>query len=189
MIPLDLHDAVTHAQLQKAKDLIAAGADVNLMDGAGNVPLACARSAEMAQLLLDNGADMHKRDHYGSTVMMLSLRQPEVVRTLLERGADPNEQSDNGDTALIWCARWGHAESARLLLKNGASMKLKNRCGKDALAEAQENNQQSIVDLLREEQDRPRREAMWAAAMAEVKHARTAARQRKLKSAAIKPNF
>jgi ankyrin repeat protein len=73
----------------------------------GKTPLCIAKSAEMAELLLERGADIHFRDSRGRTPLLhqvLSAR-PEIVRVIVR--ADPSIIHDvdkNGENALHLCA-------------------------------------------------------------------------------------
>jgi hypothetical protein len=55
---------------------------------------------------------------------------------------------DDGNTPLMLAAQVDNQESLISLIEHGAQLDLKNKNGKDALALAQENNHQAIVDIL-----------------------------------------
>ncbi len=60
--------------------------------GDGCQPLHFADSIDVAQLLLDRGANINARcvDHYSTPVQYLCTARPEVARYLLTKGADPD---------------------------------------------------------------------------------------------------
>jgi len=59
----------------------------------------------------------------------------EAVTDLLDRGADIDEKSPaEGRTALMWAARLGFTELARLLIDRGASLEERERDGKGITA-------------------------------------------------------
>jgi len=57
---------------------------------------------EIAKLLIENGADVNKRDGFKMTSLMLAANNQniELVKLLLKNGADKNAKDDNGMTAL-----------------------------------------------------------------------------------------
>ncbi len=66
----ELHSAALRGDLETARNLLDAGADVNEQDGRGRTPLHCAADAnspEMIQLLLERGADPTLVDNTNST--------------------------------------------------------------------------------------------------------------------------
>ena len=88
--------------VDRVRDLIARGADVNTRNHKGQTALHCAARAgfvEIVSLLLDHGAKVDLRDRAGHTPVMAALRSTiknkdklrEVVRVLTEVGADMDE--------------------------------------------------------------------------------------------------
>jgi len=62
---------------------------VHARGGDGKTPLHCARTVEIAQYLIDRGADINARDvdHESTPAQYLVRDAPEVARLLVERGA------------------------------------------------------------------------------------------------------
>ena len=62
---------------------------VHARGGDGKTPLHCAHTAEIAQYLIDRGADINARDvdHESTPAQYLVREAPEVTRLLIERGA------------------------------------------------------------------------------------------------------
>jgi ankyrin repeat protein len=142
--------ACTNRSAVMVDRLLAAGANPNLAQVSGETPLmTCSQtgSAEAARLLLTRGADVNAREERGQTALMWAAaqRHPDVVQVLAEGGADVNARSKvlelqtpmravtytkdvhfpqfaGGFTALMFAARVGGVESARLLLDAGAKI-------------------------------------------------------------------
>ena len=130
--------------------LLAAGADPNAATSMGEtVLMTCARTgaAGAVRALFDAGADNvdARESSRGQTALMWAAAQghPDVVRALLEHGADVHARSEarsllvslggrganragnlplGGFTPLLFAARQGGVESARLLLDAGADV-------------------------------------------------------------------
>ncbi len=130
--------------------LLAAGADASAATSMGEtVLMTCARTgaADSVRALLDAGAgNVNARESSrGQTALMWAVAQghPEVVRLLVERGADVHARTETrsllvsvggrgaeraanlplgGFTPLLFAARQGSVDSARLLLDAGANV-------------------------------------------------------------------
>lgn len=75
---------------------------------------------------------------------------PGGVQALVEHGADVNtKSSEGGDTPLIFAARKGHVDLARLLLQKGADISAKDNAENDALFYAEKNGHVEIAEMLR----------------------------------------
>ena len=131
------------------KKLLDAGANPNLALLAGETPLmVAARSGypEVVELLLNKGANPNAHGTRGQTALMWAVAQqhPAVVKVLVAHHADLNLKSDvwnevmavpphgylpynkavphAGETALMFAARVGDLESAKLLVAAGANV-------------------------------------------------------------------
>lgn len=72
---------------------------------------------EVADLLLERGADINARSPNGSSVLMMAVYEgrEDMARRLLARGADPRLKNENGHGALEWAMKFDHTNIARLL--------------------------------------------------------------------------
>ena len=158
-----LWNASTNAAVPVAKRLLDAGANPNLTLIAGESPLMAAARAGKAgvvELLLAKGANANARGPRGQTALMwaVSQRHPDVVKALLAGGADVHARSaewkemvavpphglpqynriipQGGDTALLFAARVGDLESAKLLVAFGANVNDADAWGVSATAMA-----------------------------------------------------
>ena len=85
--------------------------------------VAQAGEIEKARLLLAHGADINAVDEeYRSTPLGMAARwgQKAMVTFLLEQGADPNKAGAAWSTPLAWARKKGHADIARDLSASGA---------------------------------------------------------------------
>ena len=77
---------------------------------------------DIAQYLLDTGADFDIANRYGVTPLMLASANGDnaIVSLLLNAGADPNKISPEGETPLMLAARTGKLDCVESLLGKGA---------------------------------------------------------------------
>ena len=100
-----------------ARLLLAAGADVNAQDKIyGNTALHEAPDAATANVLIEGGADLNRRNQDGQTALMLTLDE-EVTRVLLQAGADKSIRDKRGKSALDIAREFALTEKIALLDK------------------------------------------------------------------------
>ena len=175
--PLTL--ACTNRSAALVGTLLAAGANPDAATVMGETPLmTCARtgSADAIEALFAHGAgsvNARERSH-GQTALMWAAAQddPEVVRVLLAHGADAGARSDShllpvslgdgnpfeqyhmepqrGSTPLLFAARNGRVENARLLLDAGADVDEAAPNGQSALVTASFSGQGNLAAFLLE---------------------------------------
>ncbi|XP_075219041.1 ankyrin repeat and SOCS box protein 16-like [Lycorma delicatula] len=81
------------------------------------------RHADVARMLLENGADPNKRYFFGAEINLVSPLDLEFMRLLLMFGADPNTRDRAGLTPLMKAARLPQGmDSVLLLLSYGADV-------------------------------------------------------------------
>ena len=108
-----LHLASRHRDLGALHALLAAGADVELLDrNTGWTPLLHAihvRNSGAVEALLEAGSDANRRGASGITplAMAAGYGMADAVRLLLARGADPYAAVDGGNA--LWAAAGGGA--------------------------------------------------------------------------------
>lgn len=116
-----LHEASAHGQLEAAKFLIAAGADVNARSRYNQeTPLQSAATGgnvEIVQLLLSLGAKINAKGTYGWTPLHFAAwhGRLEVVKVLLAHGAAVDARGKDKDTPLDLAAASKHQEVLELL--------------------------------------------------------------------------
>jgi len=148
-----LHAAVENGNLEIVALLIERGANVNLQDIHGRVPMFVAlakHKPEIARRLADAGTDPHIRTADGSTLLLEAARAEdiELVQWALDHGTDVNAiRPEKGNaTALIIAARKGNPEIVGLLLANGADPTVVNHDGETAFDRAKGKK---VKELLR----------------------------------------
>jgi ankyrin repeat protein len=144
-----LSQACTNGNAPMVEALLKAGADANSFQAEGQTALmtaARAGSAEAVKLLLDHGAEVNAKETWrGQTALMWATAEnhPAVVQILVDHGAEVNIVSGvfdfremkvkpgdvpmhfprGGFTALLFAARGGFTECAKILLDHGADIK------------------------------------------------------------------
>ena len=118
------HEAVSNNDVETARRMIAAGADVNApYDGHDySILTACCNgNYELVQLLIESGADVNVRDKYESTPLLeCDPYYPEIIKLLLSAGAQVNVRDNENNTPLLFTATTCKPESVRLLIAAGA---------------------------------------------------------------------
>src|SRR5262245_22068673 len=170
-----LSEAALSGNIELVRVLLDAGADAktaSTLDGE-TVLMSAARSGnlEAVRLLLDRGADVNARERYkGQTALMWAAaeRHAPIVKLLLERGADWKVRSFDretrppklsaassispiprgGFTALMFAAREGDLESARLMLDGGVDINFGDVDNVTPLVAAIMNKQYTVAKFL-----------------------------------------
>ena len=150
----EFYDAATFGKLERVRKLLAANsALVGSKDEWGFTALhgvAGEEEFQMAEFLLDNGADPNAKNDDGIAPLHLAV-YPEMVEILVRRGADINIRSNDGSTPLIVQAAEAEGyETMAALLELGADVKAKNGQGESALDIARAREEEEKVELLME---------------------------------------
>jgi beta-lactamase regulating signal transducer with metallopeptidase domain len=119
--------ALQEGHTEQARELIAAGADVNAFVPGDGTPLVIAArsgSREMVEFLIARGADVNQAARGdGNPLIMASARgHLDIVTLLVERGADVNGLVYGDETPLINAARDNRLQVARYLIAHGADV-------------------------------------------------------------------
>jgi len=154
-----LSQACTNGNAAMVEELLKAGADANSFQAEGQTVLmtaARAGSLESVKLLLEHGAEINAKESWrGQTALMWATAEnhPAVVQVLVDHGADVNAKSATFDfrdlkvkpgdvpmhfprggfTALLFAARGGFTDSAKILLEHGADVNIADPDGTSAL--------------------------------------------------------
>jgi ankyrin repeat protein len=164
--------------VESVRILLAAGANINEIDGSGRSALRNAmlsNNIEIARLLLQAGADVNQpvdKQHYGTgpgaTILMETIglypqyKDISAIKLLLDFGANPQDQSNepydgyaesrgwewNGYSVLGYSAKHGFYNVVKLLLDRGADPMIGRNDGRSALELAIQNGHTKTAALL-----------------------------------------
>jgi ankyrin repeat protein len=150
----DGHPLLKYAVIGGSPDVVALllehGADIQ--KGEEHMLLSVT-NAEVANVLIDAGADIHARSETGMTGLMSAALggYADVVELFLQHGADLNAvDTSHQHTALMTAAMKGHVDVVEGLLKYDVDMNAQDRMGGTALIYAALNGHAEVVKRLLE---------------------------------------
>jgi len=176
--PLSL--ACSNGNARMVEKLLAAGADTNAAQMSGETPLmTCSRSGNLEAvqaILARGGVDVNAREtRRGQTALMwaVAAKHPEVAQALIARGADVHARSRvlgrynhfrieyygkdvhyateaGGFTPLLFAARVGDLDTARVLLAAGANVNDRTAEDGSALVVATASGHEQLAQFLLE---------------------------------------
>ncbi len=152
-----LHVAAEHKHPEVVRYLISKGADIHARNKWRQTPLwqvswqTWHGDAEIAEILLQSGADPNTADHKGITPLIMAARggYTEFVDLLLRSGADPNKRCNVGVSALHYAAGRNHPDIAKLLVERNANLHADFGDG-TPLMTARRYGNDCVVTILRE---------------------------------------
>jgi len=127
--------------LDKIKEIINKGADINGFSEYGCTPLLIAvyNSNKVVRLLLEAGANPNLGDDEGDETPLMRAMNEEICSILIDAGANVNTQRNDGVTALmITSAICGGLAKMKVLIEAGADVNARDENGKTALMYAAE---------------------------------------------------
>ena len=166
------------------KKLLAAGANPSAKLASGEtVVMTAARAGktEVVELLAAKGADLNAKAMRGQTALMWAIaqRHPDTVKVLLAHKADVNIRTDvwtqlwqtapdqdvhpdyqtnikyGGDTAILFAARYGDLESAKLLVAAGANVNDESAYGANTAVLAAHSGNPELLQFLLDKDANP----------------------------------
>lgn len=150
-----LRKAVKDQDIKAVRALLIAGIDVNTKEAVyGNTLLHIAvshRNKELVELLLNVKADVHLKNHEGSTAYQWALDRNDlnIARMLVRAGADVNSKSSkSGRTALHLATAENKVELTKYLLSNGADVHLRDNSDRTALQDTVNRCNLEIAKIL-----------------------------------------
>ena len=108
-------------------------------------------NTEQVRELLDAGADINIQDKFGETALMRAAAwgHTGVMELLIRAGAEIDRPNKYGWTALMVAAAWGHTGVMELLIRAGADPGIKNNEGRTAIDLLKECHPQTYERLVR----------------------------------------
>ena len=130
---MDIWTACRKGALERVRQFIQDGQDVNRGDSIGWTPLMEAAHYGHDQIvreLIRAGADVNGEDNYKQTALHRASRRGHsiVIKTLAEAGANPNVQDEDGVTPLMDAVDQGHANVVVELIRAGADVSVVSSC-------------------------------------------------------------
>ncbi len=121
--------AAKYGLKETVKALIEKGAVVNAYDREGRTALMLTASPEIAEMLIQHGADIEDEDIYGNTVLMqvIAKKNSEMYKTLINHVIEYDHKNEKGETALMVATRVGDMATIKDLLAKGADINVKNK--------------------------------------------------------------
>ncbi len=139
----ELANAIAEEDVDRVRELIANGADVNEKEDKETrlTPIFIAvetGDVEIVQILLDAGAKVTARTRDKQTPLMRldEDASAELVDLLIKHGVSLDAADEDGDTALIRAAEFAPAAVIKALIRAGADVNAVNKAGQTALMNA-----------------------------------------------------
>ncbi|QJT94912.1 ankyrin repeat domain-containing protein [Wolbachia endosymbiont of Diaphorina citri] len=132
--------------LDKVKDLIAQGADLETKDNNGNTALhnACSNGhLKVVEYLIEKGASLKAKNKEGKTPLDLAVQKDyaDIVQTIEQMQLDLNEK-------LLSAVKNGDLNKVEDLISQGTSLEVKDSNGNTLLHYASQNNHLRVVKYL-----------------------------------------
>jgi ankyrin repeat protein/beta-lactamase regulating signal transducer with metallopeptidase domain len=162
----DIHLAVHRGNLDKVRNILKEGTNVDARDEVGHTLLHYAANAghmHVVEFLISRAADVNARDEYGVTPLYYAADGGwrNVVEFLIAQGADVNARNQGRSTPLHRAACCGHADVATLLIEKGADVMARDRRDYIPLHAAASRGLVEVAELLISKGNDPDAQDTW----------------------------
>lgn len=147
-----LYFACLNENTRAVELLIAKRAKINTISDMGNTPIHYAPNAEIAQLLIDNGANIYYRNKEGYSPLHNAVKgsHSDVAKLLIANRAYVTTTNYQGTSLLHEAAITNQKEMIELLIAEGVNVNAKDRAGMTPARVAEKAGHDDIADLLRQ---------------------------------------
>ncbi|RTY87272.1 ankyrin repeat domain-containing protein [Flavobacterium sp. GT3R68] len=150
----DIFDVARKGTVEEIKNIIKQNPDaINSVNEGGYSPLvlACYKgNIAVADFLVTRVKDINGTSSMGTPLMAAVVKgNKEIVKILLDQKANPNIADPSGNTALIYATLFKHFEIVEMLLIAKADIALKDIRGNSAMDYAKMNNDEKLMQLLK----------------------------------------
>jgi ankyrin repeat protein len=149
-----IHLAAQAGDLERIKDFVQTGIDVNEKDDSGMTPLLYAvsgKQTKVAEFLIEKGADVNAGDRRGCVPLLYALwnNDSNAVKMLLNKGADVNaKDAAMGYPPLHWAVLMDNNELVKVILGAGGDVNAKSNTGDTPLDVAAYGASPAVGELL-----------------------------------------
>ncbi|MFP4385192.1 MAG: ankyrin repeat domain-containing protein [Spirochaetia bacterium] len=163
--------AVQYGNLEKVKELVRKGLDMNMYNHQGVTPLMYAvdnGEIEIVRWLLEQGAKVDKRGNWDPAapnplIIAAKENKTEIMELLFDYGADPNPKTLNKHSILYKALFFSSYDAARMLIREGTEVErreinkifeqkdynyFRSAIGPFLAQWAEENNRNDILKIL-----------------------------------------
>ena len=146
-----LYFACLHENTKAVELLIAKKAKINPISDLGNTPIHYAPNAEIAGLLIDNGASIHFKNKEGFSPLHNAVKggHSDVAKLLIAKRAYITTTNYQGTSLLHEAAITQQKEMIELLIAEGVNINAKDRAGMTPAQLAEKSGHDDIADFLR----------------------------------------
>lgn len=145
-----VHDSVARNDIMQVRNMLKRGISINKVNRYDEQPLHLARTPEMIELLIKNGADVNIENHFGDSPLMQAVLkgEHELVELLIKHGANINHKNRFGDTPLQEAVNRDLIVMAKILIDNGADVNAQGKHGDTVLHTSVRRGNHSMARVL-----------------------------------------
>jgi ankyrin repeat protein len=146
-----LYFACLNENTRAVELLIAQRAKINPISDLGNTPMHCVTITEIAQILIDNNANIHFKNKEGYSPLHNAVKggHSDVAKLLIDKRAYVTTINNQGTTLLHEAAVTNQKEMAELLIAEGVNINAKDRAGKTAAQVAEKAGHHDMAEFIR----------------------------------------